>query len=270
MFIIFIRTVILYILVICVMRLMGKRQVGELQPYEFVITIMISDLASLPMQDTRLPLLLGVIPILTLLLMKMILSQIQLKSQVARRVIDGEPSILIYKSKINYNALKNQQINIDELLEEIRLSGYFDLEDIQYAILETNGHISILPRDTQNSELEGPASLNKYNNTIDNSIKPNSHSSKDNSSPLNTQDSNASKTISGNESNHLFLPKVLISDGKINKNSLTKINKDEIWVKDKLKEFEIYDIKKVLIALYDTRGNFKFQLYDEFEKEMKS
>lgn len=262
MFIIFIRTVILYILVICVMRLMGKRQVGELQPYEFVITIMISDLASLPMQDTRLPLLLGVIPILTLLLMKMILSQIQLKSQVARRVIDGEPSILIYKSKINYKALKNQQINIDELLEEIRLSGYFDLEDIQYAILETNGHISILPRDTQNSGFEGPASLNKYNNTIDNSIKPNSDSSKDNS--------NSSKTISGNESNHLFLPKVLISDGKINKNSLTKINKDEKWVKDKLKEFEIYDIKKVLIALYDTRGNFKFQLYDEFEKEMKS
>lgn len=261
MFIIFIRTVILYILVICVMRLMGKRQVGELQPYEFVITIMISDLASLPMQDTRLPLLLGVIPILTLLLMKMILSQIQLKSQVARRVIDGEPSILIYKSKINYKALKNQQINIDELLEEIRLSGYFDLEDIQYAILETNGHISILPRDTQNSGFEGPASLNKYNNTIDNSIKQ-TDSSKDNS--------NSSKTISGNESNHLFLPKVLISDGKINKNSLTKINKDEKWVKDKLKEFEIYDIKKVLIALYDTRGNFKFQLYDEFEKEMKS
>lgn len=270
MFIIFIRTVILYILVICVMRLMGKRQVGELQPYEFVITIMISDLASLPMQDTRLPLLLGVIPILTLLLMKMILSQIQLKSQVARRVIDGEPSILIYKSKINYKALKNQQINIDELLEEIRLSGYFDLEDIQYAILETNGHISILPRDTQNSGFEGPASLNKYNNTIDNSIKPNSDSSNDNSNFSKQHDSNSSKTISGNESNHLFLPKVLISDGKINKNSLTKINKDEKWVKDKLKEFKIYDIKKVLIALYDTRGNFKFQLYDEFEKEMKS
>lgn len=269
MFIIFIRTVILYILVICVMRLMGKRQVGELQPYEFVITIMISDLASLPMQDTRLPLLLGVIPILTLLLMKMILSQIQLKSQVARRVIDGEPSILIYKSKINYKALKNQQINIDELLEEIRLSGYFDLEDIQYAILETNGHISILPRDTQNSGFEGPVSLNKYNNTIDNSIKQTDYS-KDNSMFSKEIDSNSSKTISGNESSHLFLPKVLISDGKINKNSLTKINKDEIWVKDKLKEFEIYDIKKVLIALYDTRGNFKFQLYDEFEKEMKS
>ena len=102
MFIVFIRTAILYILVVLVMRLMGKRQIGELQPYEFVITMMISDLASLPMQDTRLPLLLGIVPILTLLLLKTLLSQLQLKSQFTRKVVEGEPSILIYKSKINY------------------------------------------------------------------------------------------------------------------------------------------------------------------------
>ncbi|MEG2739479.1 DUF421 domain-containing protein, partial [Clostridium sp.] len=145
MFVVCIRTTILYILVVLVMRLMGKRQVGELQPYEFVITIMISDLASLPMQDSRLPLLLGIIPILTLLFLKILLSQLQLKCQFARRVVEGEPSILIYKSKINYNSLKSQQINIDELMEEMRLSGYFNLDEINYAILETNGHISFLP-----------------------------------------------------------------------------------------------------------------------------
>ncbi|MBY6770113.1 DUF421 domain-containing protein, partial [Clostridium botulinum] len=91
MFIVFIRTAILYSLVVVVMRLMGKRQIGELEPYEFVITIMISDLAALPMQDSRLPLLLGIIPIITLLFLKTMLSVIDLKSQKARKIIDGEP-----------------------------------------------------------------------------------------------------------------------------------------------------------------------------------
>lgn len=151
MFIVFIRTAILYSLVVIVMRLMGKRQIGELQPYEFVITIMISDLAALPMQDTKFPLLLGIIPIITLLLMKTLLSQLQLKSQFARKIIDGEPTILIFKGKINFLGIKKQQINIDELMEEIRLSGYFDLNEIQYAILENNGQLSILPTSQSSS-----------------------------------------------------------------------------------------------------------------------
>ena len=136
MFIVLIRTIILYSLVILVMRLMGKRQIGELQPYEFVITIMISDLAALPMQDTRLPLILGIIPIITLLFIKTILTQLQLKSQTARKILEGEPVILVHKGKINMKALSKQQINLDELMEELRLAGYFDLNEIQYAILE--------------------------------------------------------------------------------------------------------------------------------------
>ncbi|MDZ7548795.1 DUF421 domain-containing protein, partial [Clostridium perfringens] len=131
-----IRTIFLYALVILVIRLMGKRQIGELQPYEFVITIMISDLAALPMHDTRLPLILGVIPIITLLFIKTILSIIQLKSQKARQILEGEPSILISRGKINFESLKRQQINLDELMEEIRLAGYFDLSEIEYGILE--------------------------------------------------------------------------------------------------------------------------------------
>lgn len=156
LFIVFLRTTILYALVVLVMRLMGKRQIGELQPYEFVITIMISDLASLPMQDTRLPLILGIIPIITLLFLKTILSQLQLKSQTARKIIDGEPSILIYKGVINYDALKKQQINLDELLEEIRISGYFDLEQIQYAILENDGELSILEKSREEANTDRP------------------------------------------------------------------------------------------------------------------
>lgn len=256
MFIVFIRTAILYILVVLVMRLMGKRQIGELQPYEFVITMMISDLASLPMQDTRLPLLLGIVPILTLLLLKTLLSQLQLKSQFTRKVIEGEPSILIYKSKINYKALKSQQINIDELMEEIRLLGYFDLEEIQYAILETNGRISILP----NSSNEG--SLSSSNSISSNNSSSNSNS---NDKPISNDNINSFPK----EKQQIILPKILVSDGKVNKNSLTSVNKDKTWIENELKKHGIDDINKVLLALYDTQGKFKYQLFDEYEKEEK-
>lgn len=307
MFIVFIRTAILYALVVLVMRLMGKRQIGELQPYEFVITIMISDLASLPMQDTRLPLLLGVVPILTLLLLKIFLSQLQLKSQFTRKIIEGEPSILIYKSRINYKALKGQQINIDELMEEIRLLGYFDLEEIQYAILETNGHISVLPNSSSGSSGGGSSTSSGNSNSSGSSpnsstsqsgsqssnpkLGASSNNSNNNSSSSNSsnkkkksksKNKNNSNSNSGNSSNNnssgntntnsnqpLFLPRILISDGKINKNSLTRIGEDKAWIENKLKEYGIDSIKKVLIALYDTQGNFKYQLFDKYEKESK-
>lgn len=240
MFNIFFRTTILYVIVVITMRLMGKRQIGELQPYEFVITIMISDLASIPMQDARLPLLLGIVPIITLLLLKGLLSQIQLKCQFARRLIEGEPAILIYKSKIMYSALKSQQINIDELMEEIRLLGYFDLEEIQYAILETNGHISILPNTVSGTS-------NSQTSQAQNQYKDDKGNNKSNqTSPK--------------------LPKILISDGKINRNPLTKVNKDDEWIKKELKKYGLHDIKKILIALYDTEGNFKYQLFDKYTK----
>jgi uncharacterized membrane protein YcaP (DUF421 family) len=231
MFVVSIRTAILYLLVVLTMRLMGKRQIGELQPYEFVITIMISDLASLPMQDTRLPLLLGIIPIVTLLFLKTVLTQVGLKFQYTRKLVDGEPCILVHKGKINYSTLKKQQLNIDELLEELRLANYFNLDEIQYAILENDGQISILPAD--------------YNS-----------SKKSNSSSGNTSQNTEAK-----------LPRILISDGEINTNSLTSINKDEKWILNLLKNHNISSIKHVLIALYDTEGKFKYQLFDEYEKE---
>ena len=165
MFIVLIRTAILYFLVILVMRLMGKRQIGELQPYEFVITIMISDLAALPMQDTRLPLILGIIPIVTLLFIKTILTQLQLKSQFARKFLEGEPCILVCKGKINYKALKKQQINLDELMEELRLAGYFDLNEVEYAILENNGQLSFLTSQSSSSSSGGSSDTSCSCNT---------------------------------------------------------------------------------------------------------
>jgi len=230
MFVVSIRTAILYLLVVLTMRLMGKRQIGELQPYEFVITIMISDLASLPMQDSRLPLLQGIIPIITLLFLKTILTQMGLKFQRTRKFVDGDPCILINKGRINYSTLKKQQLNIDELLEELRLANYFNLDEIQYAILENDGQMSILPVDYNSSK--------------------------------STPEKNTTKP-------DVKLPKVLISDGKINMNSLTSINKDEEWILNLLKKHNILSIKHVLIDLYDTESKFKFQLFDEYEKECK-
>lgn len=245
MFIVFIRTTILYSLVVIVMRLMGKRQIGELQPYEFVITIMISDLAALPMQDTKFPLLLGIIPIITLLLMKTLLSQLQLKSQFARKIIDGEPTILIFKGKINFLGIKKQQINIDELMEEIRLSGYFDLNEIQYAILENNGQLSILP--TSQSSSGGGTQKSDSDASVSTPAKKDSSSSSSHQEPM--------------------LPKILVMDGKVNKNALTTLGKDEEWVKKVLRNHNIHSIKDVLLALYDTKGKFQYQLYDDYEKE---
>ena len=213
MFIVFLRTVILYTLVVIIVRLMGKRQIGELQPYELVVTIMISDLAALPMQDTRLPLLLGVIPIITLLFVKNIISTIQLKSQITRKIIDGEPCILIKQGKINYSVLKTQQISIDELMEELRLSGYFDLRTIEYAILENNGKLSVLEK------------------------------SKDSKVPE--------------------LPKILITDGELNINSLTTRYSDEPSVLKILEKYDIDSINKVMLAMFDTDGNFYYQLFEE-------
>ena len=245
MFIVFIRTAILYSLVVIVMRLMGKRQIGELQPYEYVITIMISDLAALPMQDTKFPLLLGIIPIITLLLMKTLLSQLQLKSQFARKIIDGEPTILIFKGKINFLGIKKQQINIDELMEEIRLSGYFDLNEIQYAILENNGQLSILP--TSQSSSGGGTQKSDSDASVSTPAKKDSSSSSSHQEPM--------------------LPKILVMDGKVNKNALTTLGKDEEWVKKVLRNHNIHSIKDVLLALYDTKGKFQYQLYDDYEKE---
>ncbi len=230
MFIVLLRTVFLYALVILVIRLMGKRQIGELQPYEFVITIMISDLAALPMQDTRLPLILGVIPIITLLFIKTLLSLLQLKSQKARKILEGEPCILIARGKIKFENLKKQQINLDELMEEIRLAGYFDLSEIEYGILENNGQMSFL---TSN----------------------NNHSSKS---------SNESNSSSNNNSKPL-LPIIYILDGEFNRNALTSSNKSDEWVVKELKKHKVNSIKDVLIAMTDTNGKFIYQLHKDKE-----
>ncbi len=144
MFVLIMRTLILYILVIVSMRVMGKRQIGELQPSELVVAIMISDLAAVPMQTIDIPLLTGVVPVLTLLVAEITMSFVSLKSRRARKYITGEPSIIVDRGHINEKELEKARLTINDLMEELRLSGYPDVSKVDMAILETNGEISII------------------------------------------------------------------------------------------------------------------------------
>ena len=145
MVIAFLRTIILYLLIIAGVRLMGKRQVGELEPSELVLALIIADLAAVPMQDFGIPLLSGIIPILTLLCITMILSVLTMKSIKFRAVICGRPGIIVENGRVHQAEMRKNRLTVDELMEELRLKGITDISTVKYAILETNGQLSVLP-----------------------------------------------------------------------------------------------------------------------------
>lgn len=140
----FLRTIILYALLIAGVRLMGKRQVGELEPTELVLAMLLSDLAAVPMQDFGLPLLYGVVPIITLLCITMILSVATMRSIRLRTLLCGKPSIVVQEGKLRQREMRKVRMTVDELIEELRLQGVTDLTTVKYAILETSGQLSVL------------------------------------------------------------------------------------------------------------------------------
>ena len=146
MLVTFFRAILLYIIVLIVMRLMGKREIGQLQPFELAISIMIADLASIPMTDTGVPISNGIIPILGLLVMHLLISIINLKSIKAREIICGKPRILIYRGKIDEKALIKERFTINELEERLRGNNIVNLGDVEYAILETSGDITVIQK----------------------------------------------------------------------------------------------------------------------------
>jgi len=137
-----IRSVILYFLLILAIRLMGKRQIGQLEPSEFVVAMLIADLAAVPMQDLGIPLLAGVIPILTVLAIEVLLSALSYHFISVRRLLCGTPIILMENGNILHENMKKTRITTDELMEQLREKGFLELSSIKYAILETNGQIS--------------------------------------------------------------------------------------------------------------------------------
>jgi uncharacterized membrane protein YcaP (DUF421 family) len=218
--VVFVRTIVLYIVVVAVMRIMGKRQIGELQPFELVIAIMLSELAAVPMQDTGIPLIYGLIPIFTLMFLEIFISFITLKSRKLRKIVCGTASVVIEHGRLREEELRKQRFNLDDLMEELRISGYLNISDIEYAIMETSGKISVIP---------------KSDNT-----------------PVTRQDLNIKKPDEE-------LPISLILDGKVNSYNLKFINHDTNWLMNKLKENDIDKVENAFIALLDSNGKFFVQ-----------
>ena len=214
MLITFFRAIVLYILVLFVMRLMGKREISQLQPFELAISIMIADLASIPMTEAGIPLSNGIVPILGLLMMHLIISIINLKSNRAREIICGKPSLLIYRGRIDEQVLKKERVTVNELQERLRGNNVVNIGDVEYAILETSGEVTIIQKP------------NKRNTTPEDfGIMP----------------------------DYEGIPYDLVLDGKVMNDNLKKIGKNYEWLKKEVGKFNIKP-EEALIVTIDGKG----------------
>lgn len=209
----FARTLILYFLIMFGLRLMGKRQIGELEPSELVLTMMISDLATVPMQDFGIPLLAGVIPILTLLALSMLLSQLSLRYLRFRALVCGTPAILIRDGQLQQEAMRQNRYTLDELLEELRGQGIASIEDVKYAVLENSGQLSVLPWTRQQPPTAAQLGLD-----VEDSVT---------------------------------LPVVLINDGRVLRKNLTACGKDEQWLLQTIHEKKLSSPREVFLLTLD-------------------
>lgn len=146
-----IRSILLYFSVVVLYRVMGKRQIGEMQPGELVLAIMIADIAAVPLQSTGTPLTAGLVPVIGLMCVEIVVAFIAQKSNGLRKVITGKPSLVIADGRLVVEEMERLRFNIDDLFEQLRMSGYFDVSEIAFAVLETNGNLSVLPREQSNT-----------------------------------------------------------------------------------------------------------------------
>lgn len=199
MIISYLRTLVLYTILIAVIRMMGKRQIGQMEPSEFVVTMLVANLAAIPMQDAGLPLFTGLVPILTVLGMELILSFLSMKSLLFRKLLCGKPVILIENGNILQQNLRKTRVTLDELTGHLREKDVLDLKSVQFAILETNGNLSVFPYPKH---------------------RP------------------AAATDAGIQVKKQFLPVTIISDGKLLPGNLEVAGKDSGWVQRVLKEHQ--------------------------------
>ena len=140
-----IRTAIIFIVLLIIMRLMGKRQIGEMQPFELVITLLIAELACIPMADVSIPLLYGIISVVTIFVLHEIMTLLDLKLKPLKSLISGKPSVVVNKNGIDDYQLKRNNLDVSDLIESLRTAGYFSLDAVDYALYEANGTFSALP-----------------------------------------------------------------------------------------------------------------------------
>lgn len=222
----FVRAMVLYIVVLLVTRLMGKREVGELQPFEFVISLMIANLATIPMAEAGIPITSGITPILGLLVMHLIITVLNLKCIRFRYITCGKPAILIYRGKIDEKVLEKERYTVSELQVKLREKSVFNIADVEYAILETSGDISvILKPEKQNTTLEDL----------------------------------------GIEKEYTGITYDLVLDGRVMDENIQKLGKDNKWLERQLKKFHTIP-KDTLVATIDAKGNFFCQAKDKKSK----
>ena len=219
----FFRSIILYIIVLIVMRMMGKREIGQLQPFELAISIMIADLATIPMTDTGIPIENGIVPILGLLVMHLLISLINLKSTKLREIICGKPRILIYRGKIQEKAMIKERFTINELQERIRSQNVVNLGDVEYAILETSGQITVIEKPNKRQAIPE-----------DFGIMP----------------------------EYEGIPYDLVVDGKVMYQNLKEIGKDYNWLKKEVNKFK-FNPEEALIVTIDGKGQIFCQKKEE-------
>ena len=212
----FVRTIILYFFIMVGLRLMGKRQIGELEPSELVMTMMISDLAAVPMQDFGIPLLSGLVPILTLLALSLLLSQLSLRSRRRGTLLCGTPVVLIRRGQLQQSAMRKNRFTIDELMEELREQGISRIEDVKYAVLENSGQLSVFPWTAQQ-----PPTAEQLGLDLEDDVT---------------------------------LPVVLINDGRILRRNLTACGRNEAWLRKQLSREKVSSPREVFLLTLDEQG----------------
>ena len=215
----FIRTIVLYFLIMVGLRLLGKRQIGELEPIELVLTLLISDLAAVPMQDFGIPLLNGVIPIVTLLSLSMLLSWGSVRSIRLRRLICGSPTALILDGKVQQDAMRHNRFTLDELTQELRNQGILDIASVEYAVLETNGRLNII---------------------------------------LTPEQQPVTAAQMGVEPDDTGYFSILINNGRIIDKNLKRMGRDERWLQKQLQQRGAQSVQDVYLLMLNDAGQIYF------------
>ena len=212
----FLRTVILYLILMVGLRLMGKRQIGELEPSELVLTLIISDLASVPMQDFGIPLVNGIFPIVTLLCLSMLLSFFSLKSIRFRGLVCGHPTVIVREGKVLQQNMARNRFTVDELYEQLRSQGLSDLSAVKYAVLETSGQVSVLPY------------------TKESPVTP--------------------KVMQTEVQDDVTLPVLVVNDGRILAENLRACGRDLSWLEGQLRKRRLTSPRQVFLMTVDEAG----------------
>ncbi|MGI5891632.1 MAG: DUF421 domain-containing protein [Bacillota bacterium] len=230
MLLLIIRTIILYFLILLMMKIMGKRQIGQLQPFELAVILIFSEMASSSMQSTASPILYSIIPIATITVVQVIMAIVNLKSEKFRDLICGRPSIIISKGRIVQSEMKRLRMNINDLQEQLRSKGYFDITDVEYAVMETNGQLSVMPKTPKRT----------------------------------IQVEDLAMELEQEEPST-----IVILDGHVNNEALNSIGKNSIWLEKELNKRSIKNAEDVFVASIDDEGIFSYQLKDEEKRAKK-